>query len=159
MGTISQGVTVDRLRMQKAMERAAFNRLLGIELLSVGQGIALLALDYRPELSQDYGYLHGGVLASLADVAVAVALVPMLHRGEHMATIELSIQYLLPVTEGMRVEAAARVLRRGKAVAVAEVDIRTGTGEICAKSMMSYRIFRGKDSPVEAAAHDRESQR
>ncbi len=157
MGTIPEAVAVDRLRMQEAMERAAFNRLLGLELLSVGHGTAVLAVDYRPELSQAYGYLHGGVLASLADVAVAVALIPMLRRGEHMATIELSIQYLLPVTAGMRVEAAARVLRRGKAVAVAEVDIRTGSGEICAKSLMSYRIFRGRDLPVETAAHERES--
>ncbi|MBI2841663.1 MAG: PaaI family thioesterase [Acidobacteria bacterium] len=159
MGTIPQAVAVDRLRMQKAMERAAFNRLLGLELMSAGHGAAVLALDYRPELSQAYGYLHGGALASLADVAVAVALIPMLHKGEHMATIELSIQYLLPVTAGMRVEAAARVLRRGKAVAVAEVDIRTAGGEICAKSLMSYRIFRGKDLPAETIALDPEPQR
>jgi uncharacterized protein (TIGR00369 family) len=145
-----QSVTTDLLeKVQAATMRAPFNRLVGLEVLSVNAGKAVLGLAFREELSQARGLLHGGVLATLADVALAVALLPTLHQGEHMATIELSIQYLRPVIDGMRVEAEARVLRRGKTVAVGEVDIRTDRGDLCAKSIMSYRIFRGTDQGTE----------
>lgn len=142
MGT-SQLVTADeRAKIQNAVDRAPFNKLLGLQVVSVNSGKAVIGLTYRSDLSQADGLMHGGVLASIADVATAVALLPTLHKGEHMATIEMSIQYLRPVLDGMRIEAEARVLRRGHGVAVAEVDIRDGAGEICAKSLMSYRIFR-----------------
>lgn len=138
--------------MQRAIDRTPFNRLLGLMIVRSGEGIAVVACDFREDLSQADGLVHGGVLASIADAAVAAAILPTLRRGESMATIDLSIQFLRRVPPGSRIEAEARLLRRGGTVAVGEVDVRSEDGQICAKSLMSYRIFKGNDAELGPAA-------
>ena len=56
------------------------------------------------------GVLHGGVTATLVDVAVGLALA---HRGYKATTVELKINYLRPVT-GRKVTARSHLLRIGK---------------------------------------------
>jgi uncharacterized protein (TIGR00369 family) len=68
------------------------------------------------------GVLHGGVAASLADVAVAVAIHHHLAAPRRITTVELKINYFRPVSEGT-LYARARLLRMGKMLCVGQVDL------------------------------------
>ena len=69
------------------------------------------------------GTVHGGVITDLADAAMGLALVSTLGEGESFTTLELKMNFLRPVFEGMLV-ADARVLHRGRTIGLVEVVVR-----------------------------------
>src|SRR5215469_9339017 len=82
------------------IERIPFNTLLGIEVSRFHLDGVTVRCQIRKELLNGHGSVHGGVTASLADVAVAVAI----HRrcaGRPISTVELKVNYFLPVKEGV----------------------------------------------------------
>lgn len=115
-------------------------RLLGMEVAKLGPGRASLTLDTRPRHSHAEG-IHGGVLAALADTALAMALLTRLSLHDAISTVEMKINYLSPHRRG-RLRAEARVLRLGKRLAVGEVEIRNSSRELVAKSLLTYSIRR-----------------
>ena len=66
----------------------------------VEENFARLTMPFRGEITQPLGTVHGGALASLADSAMAIALLSASGPNKRVVTIELKINYLEPVTEG-----------------------------------------------------------
>lgn len=79
----------------------------------------------RRELSQALGIMHGGAIASVADSAVALALLTTTGQKNRIVTVEFKINYLAPVVDGT-VVAEAKILFKGRDLAYGEVDIRVG---------------------------------
>ena len=94
---------------------------LGLELTEVETGRAVFEADVRPQLMQN-GVLHGGVLASIADSACAVAAISQVFPANYATTINLQIAYLKPVLEG-RFRAVGRCLKAGKKVLFSEAQV------------------------------------
>jgi uncharacterized protein (TIGR00369 family) len=94
---------------------------LGLELVEAEPGRAVFAANVRPELTQN-GVLHGGVLASIADSACAVAAISRVYPNNYATTINLQLSYLKPVLEG-RFKAVGRCLKAGKNVLFSEAQI------------------------------------
>lgn len=69
----------------------------------------------RSGLLQNDNVLHGGVLASIADSACAVAAISMVFSAGYATTINLQLSYLKPVREG-RFRAEGRCIRAGKTI-------------------------------------------
>jgi uncharacterized protein (TIGR00369 family) len=115
-------------------------RLLGMKITALGPGRAVVVLDAGPKHRHPTA-VHGGVLATLADTAVALGLYAKLPPGTLIATVEMSINYLTHHQGGL-LRARARVLRMGKRWAVGEADIRNRRGELVAKSVLTYSIRR-----------------
>lgn len=109
-------------------EQIAFNRLLGMELQSLGDGDCRIAIPYRSELLGDpfRPALHGGVISTLADTAGGLAVFTQLDFTERrVATVDLRVDYLRPGrAEGLFCD--ARVVRAGNRVAVASMVIWQG---------------------------------
>jgi uncharacterized protein (TIGR00369 family) len=85
-------------------------------------GEVVIRLPFRPEFGRDpvdVGY-HGGVLAALIDLAGHAAVAVRI--GKPAPTIDLRIDYLRPAP-GVELEARARVLRAGRAIGRADVDV------------------------------------
>ncbi len=116
-------------------------RMFGIKLAALGRGRAELTLDPGPRHVHPYG-IHGGVLAALADTALAMAVFTLVSASTPIATVEMKINYLAPHHRG-RLRAEARVLRMGKRLAVGEVEIRNRKRQLIAKSLMTYSLRRG----------------
>lgn len=91
-------------------ETAAFNRWLGIEVLSAGEGRAQIALDWRPDLGQYAGYLHAAVLGGLIDTACGFAAVTVVGR---VLASHYAVNCLRPAV-GERFIARARVVKPGR---------------------------------------------
>ncbi|MFQ5723373.1 MAG: PaaI family thioesterase [Terriglobia bacterium] len=123
----------------KRFRRVGAVRLLGMKLAKLSPGRATLTLDARPRHSHPQG-IHGGVLAALADTALAMALFTRLPAGAWISTVEMKINFLSPHQRG-RLRADARLLRVGKRWAVGEVEIRSASSRgLVAKSLLTYAI-------------------
>jgi acyl-CoA thioesterase len=94
---------------------------------SIGEGRARFELEVTPKLLNPNGTLHGGVIYSVADTAMGAALLSQLERGQLCSTLEIKMNYLLPVTAGA-IAAEAVVVSRSKRIGVLEARV-LGDGE------------------------------
>jgi acyl-CoA thioesterase len=124
-------------RVFGALESVPFAKLLGIELEEIDAGVATLGFDIRPELKQNHGVVHGGAIASLIDSATAFAIISILKPEEHATTVDLTISYLRPLTQG-RAHAVARVLRSGKRLIVVSAELLDDRGTLAATALTTY---------------------
>ena len=86
------------------------------------------------------GGVHGGILASLADIGVVAAVLTTCRVGEQMqGTSELNISYLRPAV-GSAVRVESTVIKKGRALAVGDVDLRSDQGKLIAKARVTYSI-------------------
>lgn len=131
--------------IRRRFTRVGAVRLLGLKLVKLSPGRAVLLLTTRPQHSHPQG-VHGGVLAALADTALAMALLTRLPLGVRIATVEMKINYLTTHQRG-RLRCEARVLRLGKRLAVGEAEIRNAGRELVAKSLLTYGIRRAEEAP------------
>jgi uncharacterized protein (TIGR00369 family) len=126
-----------RQRVERALDTVPFARLLGIQLESVVAGHAVLALPLRDELKQNHGVVHGGAIASLIDSAMAFAIIPLLAEKERTTTVDLTIHYLRPLTEGVA-KSSARVVRAGRRVIVVSAEVVDHKEQLVATALSTY---------------------
>lgn len=124
-------------RIQQAVGTVPFARLLGIELDEVGSGTATLGLKVRPELKQNHGVVHGGAVASLIDTATAFAILSLLEPEEKVTTVDLTISYLRPITDG-RITAVAKVLRAGRRLLVVSAEVFGKDKKLTTTALSTY---------------------
>ncbi len=104
--------------------QANFIRDLNIRLDKVSEGICETSLVVQERLRQQHGFIHGGVIATMADHAAGGAARSV--SGEKdVVTVEFKINYLRPAI-GDRLRCTATVLRAGKTVIVAEALVYAG---------------------------------
>lgn len=130
--------------IKRRFSRVGAVRLLGMKLARLAPGRATLLLDVEPRHSHPQG-VHGGVLAALADTALAMAIFTRLPAHVRISTVEMKINYL-NAHQGGRLRAEARILRLGKRLAVGEVEIRSASRQLVAKSLLTYSIRRGEET-------------
>jgi uncharacterized protein (TIGR00369 family) len=106
----------------------------GLEELSLDH--CVLRLPYRPEITNGSGTVHGGVLATLADTAVAFALATNFDGKMGFATTDLTIHFLRRAKS--EVVARARILKKGRRVNVGEVDLVDVEGRSVARVMATF---------------------
>jgi uncharacterized protein (TIGR00369 family) len=126
-----------RCRIESALQKVPFARLIGIELEDVQAGIATLALNVREDLKQNHGVVHGGAVASLIDSATAFAVISVLSPDERATTADLTISFLRPLTKG-RIRCTARVLRAGRRLIVVSAELSDDAGNLAATALTTY---------------------
>ncbi len=94
---------------------------LGLELKEIAPGKAVFEATVRPGLLQNK-VLHGGVLASIADSACAVAAISLVFPANYATTINLQVSYLKPVTAG-RFRAEGKCIKAGRNVLFCEAAV------------------------------------
>ena len=86
------------------------------------------------------GGVHGGILASLADIGVVAAVLSTCRQGEQMrGTAELNISYLRPAV-GRRIRVESLVIKKGRSLAVGDVELSNDRGALIAKARVTYAI-------------------
>lgn len=130
-----------RALMEKIKSIQPLWTLLGIEMLDVKKGWAKLQLPFAKKLTHPYGIVHGGAIFSLADSAVAMALLGLVEKGERFTTVEMNINYVSSFNEG-NITAEARIINKGSRIALGDVDIRNDQGDLVAKCLATYMVMK-----------------
>ena len=119
------------------LDHVPFAKLLGIEVDSVEPGHAVLSMQLRHEHMRNNAIAHGGVIATLIDSAMAIAIMALLEENERTVTVDLTIHYLRPVPEGSA-KASARVVRAGRRVVTVSAELFDGQGKLAATAISTY---------------------
>jgi uncharacterized protein (TIGR00369 family) len=139
-----------------ALQAQPFSVMLGAHLQRLGPGEAELRLVLRPELLQQNGFAHGGVLCYLADNALTFAGGSLL--GASVVTAEFKINFLRPAV-GDELVARATTLHAGRNLAVCRCDIFVqvghGSPQLCATAQgtISYRASSAASADPVRSSH------
>ena len=113
--------------------------LLDVQLMELSAGRCVLGLAYRPELSQQHGYFHGGAIGALADVAGGYAACSIAPADTDALTVEYKLSLYAPA-HGTRLEAIGEVLQPGRLTTclINVFDIQPdGTSHRCATALQT----------------------
>src|SRR5712692_10124074 len=107
--------------------RASFRKqrimqLLGARISKLEAGLVEISARNRPQLSQQDGFVHAGVMASLADSAGGYATLSLLPSGSRVLSVEFKINFTRP-SIGDLVLGRGRVKKLGRTIAVCELDM------------------------------------
>jgi uncharacterized protein (TIGR00369 family) len=108
--------------VQKIFEDAPFLADLGIRLTSAGDGWCEAEMSPQPRHRQQHGFVHAGVVTTLADHTAGGAARSSLDAANDVITIEFKINFLQPAS-GARLESKGRTLRAGRRIVVAESEV------------------------------------
>ena len=136
--------------MRKVMEQhIAFNKYLGLKVESFDANAPKLRFEMRPELVGNPArqILHGGVISATLDVAGGFAIMLSLAAEmtgiptsfPNMGTIDLRVDYLRP-GRGKHFVATARIVRKGKRIAVTHMELHNDAGELIATGGAAYVV-------------------
>jgi uncharacterized protein (TIGR00369 family) len=118
-----------------------FADLLGVRIAHREPGVARVEVDARPELLNSHQAAHGGVVMTIADIALAVAAMTTDPQSRGAVTIELSVSFLQPGTGTLVAE--GRCLRSGRSISFSEGEVRDSAGTLVAKAVGTFRLRHG----------------
>lgn len=111
--------------------------MIGMHLVDLKPLEATLEISMRDQLKQPHGVLHGGITATLIDTAMAYAVITCLGESERASTIDLTVHYLRPHTDGV-VTCTAKVVRAGKRIFTVAADVVNEKGKLIATAVSTY---------------------
>ena len=133
-------------RIRASFARQGIMVHLGAVLTRVEPGCCEIELPYKAELSQQHGFFHAGVIATIADSAAGYAGFTLFPADSTVLTVEFKINLLAPA-DGDRLRARGRVIRSGRTLTVCELEafvVKHGNEKICAHGMSTLICLAGK---------------
>jgi uncharacterized protein (TIGR00369 family) len=125
------------------LPRPPITALLGLRLVSVGEGVAVFRCTPDESVYNPIGLVHGGLVCTLLDSAAGCAVHTLLPAGVGYSSIEIKVSFLAPVTaDSGTLEAEGRALRVGRQVAFAEAHARTADGKLVGHATSSLAVMR-----------------
>lgn len=101
---------------------------LGAHILSVKPGAVEIALEPRPELSQQNGFVHAGAIATILDSACGYSAVSLMPADVDALTVEFKINLLRPAV-GKRMIARGRVMKPGQTLSFCQGECYAETDQ------------------------------
>lgn len=108
-------------RVRESFARVPALALLGARLVRAAPGEVEIELPFRPDLTQQAGYLHAGVVTTLLDSAAGYAAYTRMPEGADVVSVEFKLNLMAPAV-GERLVARGRVLRAGRTLTVCQAD-------------------------------------
>jgi uncharacterized protein (TIGR00369 family) len=118
-----------------------FWELLGFAIEHADESGAVLRMDVPEALLSPFGTVHGGVIATLFDTGLAVAIARRLDPEDRIATHNLNVTYVAFSREQL-LFCRARVVSLRKSVAVAEGEVVSDAGTLIAKALGTFGVRR-----------------
>jgi len=128
-----------------AAQKAGFNihvpfvEHLGVRIIEKGEGMVRLRLEPRPELENSWGSVHGGVLMTLLDVALASAGRSLDDKCNGALTVEMKVNFIAAATGAVLGEGRAQ--RAGRSLIFSEGELRSEDGTLLAKATGTFKLL------------------
>lgn len=97
-------------------------QFIGAELTHINAGEVEIELPYRKSLTQQNGFLHAGIITTIADSACGYAAFSLMPKNSDVLSIEFKVNLLSPAV-GEKFLARGKVLRAGKTIFVVQGDV------------------------------------
>lgn len=136
----------------EARTRASFARqgamaYLGATIAAIAPGRVEVALPFRPELSQQHGFFHAGIISTIADSAGGYAGFTLFPAEAGVLTVEFKVNLIAPA-EGELAVAVGQVLRHGRTLTVCHIDAfveKGGRRVHCATGLQTLMCLVGRN--------------
>ena len=121
---------------------------LGARLTRVGEGEIVIEMPVRPELTQQHGFVHAGVVAALADSACGYAALSLMDSDAAVLSVEFKVNLVAPAA-GERLTATGTVVKAGRTLTVCRGEVTAQRGgesvtvAVMQATMMSVREREG----------------
>jgi len=109
-------------RVRDSFSRQALMSLIGARLSRIEPGRAEIELPFRPDLTQQHGFLHAGITSAIADSAGGYAGFSLFPAESSILTVEFKINLVAPAA-GERFLAVGKVLRPGRTLTVTSLEV------------------------------------
>jgi len=113
-------------RVRESFGRQKAMALIGASLTRVEPGAVEIALPYRDDLTQQKGFIHGGILGMIADTACGYAAFSLMPAGGSLVTVEYKMNILTPARRSL--VAQGKVVRPGRTLTVARAEVYADDG-------------------------------
>jgi uncharacterized protein (TIGR00369 family) len=108
--------------VRQSFAKQAIMGLIDGELVRVEPGVVEIALPYRPDLTQQDGYVHAGIIATIADSACGYAAYTLMPPESEVLAVEFKVNLLRPA-KGDKFLARAEVIKPGRTLTVVRADV------------------------------------
>ena len=133
-------------RVRASFARQGAMALMGAELIAIEPGFCAIALKPRPEVLQQHGYVHAGVVSAIVDGAGGYAGYSLFPEDSSVLTVEFKLNLLAPAT-GDRLVAEGRVIKPGRTLAITQGEVhaeRGGRRTLIALMQQTLMVMHGK---------------
>lgn len=137
------GSGLDDRHLEDLRERirlSPFHRWAGLELVSVGDGLAELRMDLRAHHFNPQGIVHGGIITALADTSIGLALRSRLRPGFTHRTAQLNVHFLAK-GESERIVGRGFALHLGERMGYGEAEVRDGAQRLLARATGTFIVL------------------
>ena len=108
--------------VKDSFAKQAVMMTIGAELVGVAPGAVQIFLPYRSDLTQQHGYLHAGIVTTIADSACGYAAYTLMPPNSAVLSVEFKVNLLRPA-KGEEFLAVAEVLKPGRTLSVVRADV------------------------------------
>ena len=137
-------------RVRESFLKQKLMRTIGANLTSVLAGEVEIALPYRDDLTQQHGFIHAGVVATLADTACGYAAYSLMAPDAAVLTVEYKINLLSPAL-GDSLLARGKVTKAGRTLTVCSGDVfalKDGERKLVATMLTTMMSIRDREGLV-----------
>ena len=135
-----------------ARVRASFDlqhamALIGAKMAVVEPGYAEIHLPYREGITQQHGFIHGGVVGMIADSAAGYAAMTLVSASASVLTVEYKMNLVAPA-DGEKLIARGKVVRPGRTLVVTQAEVfavKDGKEKLCALMQQTIMVMHGKE--------------
>ena len=116
---------MDHVRESFARQKAM--SLIGASLAAIEAGASEIRLPFRADLTQQKGFVHGGIIGMIADSAAGYAAYSLMPRSASLVTVEYKMNILAPARGSL--VARGKVIKAGRTLTVARAEVYAALGK------------------------------
>ena len=126
----------------KKLRNNPFQHFVGIEIIKLGDGKSVLQLELKDHHFNLYGIPHGGVHATLLDIAMGTAASFPDNSGREVdsVTLNLSVDYIAPPASKILIS-KGKVIKKGKSIAYCTAEIFDEDQALIASGRSIFKIY------------------
>jgi len=128
-------------RVRESFGRQKAMALIGAALASVAPGVVEIALPYRDDLTQQKGFVHGGIIGMIADTACGYAAYSLMPADCSLVTVEYKLNILAPGRAAL--VARGEVIKAGRTLTVTRGEVYAEGGVHVATMQQTLMMLAG----------------
>ncbi len=134
-------------KVQESFERQKFMKLINAELIDVQPGYCEIHVPHHPDLTQQHGFFHAGVISTVADNTAGYAGFSLMEENSSVLTVEFKINLIAP-GDGDVLIGKSNVLKNGRTLTICRSEVfivKNGEEKLCAAAQLT--LIELKNSP------------